>query len=94
MVVDGDPALVNERTVAIASEYGCNMVVSSPGTPQENRKAERKVRQVLELARAMMLGAPHLPTSAWGSAELYTEYVNEAIPKCERCNYMSPYEMN
>jgi len=70
------------------------MVVSSPGTPQENRKAKRKVRQVLELARAMMLGAPHLPTSAWGSAVLYTEHVNEVIPKGERYNYMTPYEMN
>ena len=60
LIVDGYSSLINEQTVAIAAEFGCNMVVSSPGTPQENRKAEQKVRQVLELARAMMIGAPHL----------------------------------
>ena len=43
MIVDGDPSLVNERTVAIAAEFGCNMVVSSPGTPQENRKLNAKI---------------------------------------------------
>ena len=86
IIADGAYNLISDKTQAIAAEFGCVIRCSSPGTPQENRKSENSVRRVLEGARAMMLGAPHLPAAAWGCAVLYFPHVNEVIPKIKHGN--------
>ncbi len=39
----------------------------------------------------MMLGAPHLPNSMWGLADLNAVNVHDVLPQIERGN-MSPYQ--
>ena len=73
--------MIRRKRLRIAADFGCVIRPASPGTPQENRKSENAVRRVLEGARAMMIGAPHLPAAAWGCAVLYFPYVNECLPK-------------
>jgi len=95
MVVDGDAALINDTNQAICASFGCVMVPCSPGTPQENRKAERAVRQALELCRSMMQGAPHLPDCSWGCAITYADSVHEVLPSnSAKYDYMSPYQLD
>merc|ERR1711865_192084 len=92
MIVDGSSSLINDRTQALAASFDCRMEVSSPGTPYENRYAERAVRKVLEISRAMMIGAPHLPQSMWGTAVLNTRWIIQVLPQSgKKYDYQSPY---
>ena len=94
MIVDGDASLINDSNQAICAEFGCVMLPCSPGTPQENRKAERAARQSLELCRAMMQGAPHLPACSWGCAITYGDHVHEVLPShSAKYDFMSPYQL-
>ena len=80
-----------------AAEEVCEMFKSrivpiSAGTPQELAYAESAVRVLAQMARALLLGAPHLPEFCWGLADLYAAYIHKILPQKSRGG-KSPYEL-
>jgi hypothetical protein len=53
----------------------------SSGTPQEIAFAETQVRVIAERSRAMMLGAPHLPSWCWALADKHAVNVGRQLPQ-------------
>ena len=66
------------------SQYSC------PGTSQQNGRAERKHRQILNSVRSLLLSAK-LPESLWGEAALTAVYTINRTPSSVLSNH-SPYE--
>lgn len=58
--------------------------------PQQNGRAERKHRNVLEMSRALRLQAG-LPLSFWGDCVLTATYITNRLPT-PILNNVSPYE--
>jgi hypothetical protein len=65
----------------------------SAGTPQEVSFVETAHRVVGARARAMLLGAPHLPGWCWALAEKYSVVVGRLFPQSTR-NWKSSYYLN
>jgi hypothetical protein len=76
----------------VAALFKTRIIPISAGTPQELAYAERAVRTIGEKSRAMLLGAPHLPNSLWGLADLHAGNVHDVLPQPERGN-KSPFEI-
>jgi hypothetical protein len=72
--------------------FKTRIIPISAGTPQELAYAERTIRTIAEKSRAMLLGAPHLPNSMWGLADLNAAYVHDILPQSD-CSNKSPYFM-
>ena len=89
--VDGDSVNIGQRVEALASLYGFVIQPMSAGTPQENGFAEKAVGDATRLARAFMLGAPHLLRNLWGLAYRYAGFVNMYVEKVGRGG-LTPYE--
>jgi hypothetical protein len=53
--------------------------------------AESAVRVIGEMARSLMMGAPHLDESCWGLADVHAAYIHDVMPQKSKQN-MSPYE--
>lgn len=89
-----DTFVVNLSNAAeeVAAMFKTRIIPISAGTPQELAYAERAVRTIAEKSRAMLLGAPHLPKSMWGLADLHAGNVHDVLPQPERGN-RSPYEI-
>jgi hypothetical protein len=90
--LDGDAVNISARVEMLASEYGFVLQPMSAGSPQENALAEKAVADVTRLARAFMLGAPHLKANRWGSGFKYADKVNSILPKPSK-NGRTPYEI-
>ena len=89
-----DTYVVNLSAAAeeVAATFKTRIIPISAGTPQELAYAERAVRTIAERSRAMLLGAPHLPNSMWGLADLHSAQVHDVLPQPNRGN-KSPYEI-
>ena len=66
------------------SEFSC------PGTSQQNGRAERKHRHILDSVRAMLISSS-CPERAWGEAVLTSVYVINRLPSVVLSN-ISPFE--
>ena len=91
LVVDTYVLNLSEAAEEVAALFRTRIIPISAGTPQELAYAERAVRTIAERSRAMLLGAPHLPNSMWGLADLNSAYVHDVLPQPEKGN-KSPYE--
>ncbi|GLT64262.1 hypothetical protein SLA2020_367660 [Shorea laevis] len=64
---------------------------SCPGTSQQNGRAERKHRHILDTVRALLLSAS-IPEHFWGEAALTAIYTINRVPSPTTFN-KSPYEL-
>jgi hypothetical protein len=64
---------------SILKHYGTVSHLSCPGTSQQNGRAERKLRHILDTVRALLLFTS-LPTSFWGEATLTAVYTINRLP--------------
>jgi hypothetical protein len=92
VLVDTYVVNLSDAAEEVAAMFKTRIIPISAGTPQELAYAERAVRTIAEKSRAMLLGAPHLPNSMWGLADLYAAYVHDVLPQPDRSN-KSPYFM-
>jgi hypothetical protein len=91
VLVDTYVLNMSEAAEEVAAVFRTRIIPISAGTPQELAYAERAVRTIAEKSRSMLLGAPHLPNSMWGLADLNAAYVHDVLPQPEKGN-KSPYE--
>jgi hypothetical protein len=92
MMVDTYVVNLSEAAEEVAAMFKARIIPISAGTPQELAYAERAVRTIGDLSRAMMMGAPHLPKSMWALADLNAAYVHDVLPQRDRGN-KSPSEI-
>jgi hypothetical protein len=83
---------LSEAAEEVAAMFKARIIPISAGTPQELAYAKRAVRSIGEKSRAILLGAPHLPNSMWGMADIHAANVIDVLPQVERGN-KSPYEI-
>jgi transposase InsO family protein len=76
---------------SILKHYGTVSHLSCPGTSQQNGRAERKLRHILDTVRALLLSTS-LPTPFWGEATLTAVYTINRLPTpiLDNC---TPHEM-
>ena len=70
--------------------YGTVHQLTCLGTSQQNGRAERKLRHILDTVRALFLSAK-VPAPFWGEATLYVVYAINRIPSPVIQN-QTPYE--
>jgi hypothetical protein len=63
----------------ILKQYGIAPHLSCPGTSQQNGRAERKLRHILDTVRAFLLSSL-VPTPFWGKATLTAIYTINRLP--------------
>ncbi len=80
MMVDTYVVNLSEAAEEVAAMFKARIIPISAGTPQELGYAERAVRTIGDLSRAMMMGAPHFPKSMWALADLNAAYVHDVLP--------------
>ena len=68
----------------MAGLFQVRVVPVSSGTPQEIAFAETQVRVIAERSRAMLLGAPHLPSWCWALADKHAVNVGRQLPQSTR----------
>ena len=77
-----DSEIVQNKAVErICEEYDIQLDPPSVGTPEDMGQAEKAIGDLMRLARAFVLGAPHLPSSTWGAAVVWAGVINEVLPK-------------
>ena len=70
--------------------YGIVHHLTCSGTSQQNGRAERKLRHILDTVRALLLSAK-VPAPFWGEAALYAVHAINRIPSPIIHN-QTPYE--
>ena len=75
---------------AVLHSYGIVHHLTCPGTSQQNGRAERKLRHILDIVRALLLSAK-VPTPFWGEAALHAVHDINRIPSPVIHN-QTPYE--
>ena len=75
---------------AVLHSYGIVHHLTCPGTSQQNGRAERKLRHILDIVRALLLSAK-VPTPFWGEAALHAVHAINRIPSPVIHN-QTPYE--
>jgi hypothetical protein len=90
-----DTFIVNISKAAedVAAMFKVRIVPISSGTPQELAYAERAVQTLAQMSRALMAGAPHLPSNMWGCSDLYANYLHTVTPLKSK-DLKTPYEMS
>jgi hypothetical protein len=81
---------ISTEVEEVAALFQVKIVPVSSGTPQEVAFVETANRVVGARARAMMLGAPHLPGWCWALAQAWSVYVGRLLPQSTRewkCSY-------
>jgi transposase InsO family protein len=63
----------------ILKHYGIASHLSCPGTSQQNRRAERKLRHILDIVRALLVSSL-VPTHFWDEATLTAVYTINRLP--------------
>ncbi len=84
---------ISAEVEEVAAMFLVKIVPVSAGTPQEVSFVETAHRVVGARARAMMLGASHLPGWCWALAEKYSVAVGRLLPQSTR-NWKSSYYLN
>ena len=87
---DNGGEYTSQAFIDICKETGMMQQFTSPGTPEENRTAERGVRSLTELMRANLLQAK-LPRSFWSFAIKYAAYTKNCV-WTKKMGKMSPAE--
>ncbi|WJZ96954.1 hypothetical protein VitviT2T_015594 [Vitis vinifera] len=64
---------------ALLHSYGTIHHLTCPGTSQQNGRAERKLRHILDTVRALLLSAK-IPAPFWGEASLHVVHAINRIP--------------
>jgi hypothetical protein len=75
---------ISAEVEEVAGLFQVKVIPVSSGTPQEVSFVETQVRLVGERSRAMLLGAPHLPSWAWALADKLAVYVGRQLPQSTR----------
>ena len=75
---------------ALLHSYGTVHHITCPGTSQQNGRAERKLRHILDTIRALLLFAK-VPTPFWGEAALNVVHTINRIPSAIIHN-QTPYK--
>ena len=81
LYVDTHSVNLSQEAEDVALMFKCRIYPISTGTPQGLAFAESGVRTLAKISRAMLLGAKHLPTWAWGLADGYATYVHDVLPQ-------------
>lgn len=91
---DNGTEFVNAKTAAYFAKKNIIHEKSSPYTPAQNGKVERRVREVVRKARCMMAIAG-APKSFWESAVNHAAYLINRLPTTANRSRRSPYhELN
>ena len=88
---DGGSEFVNHTVRKIFEENGTFHRFSCPHTPQQNGRAERKHRHIVETGLAMLFNA-HVPTSFWVDAFTSATYIINRVPTPLLAN-KSPFQI-
>lgn len=80
----------NEAVTNWTLENGILHETSAPYTPEQDGKAERTIRTIMEMARCMMTSSK-APAFLWGEATAYSTYIRNRIPT--GTSTQSPYEI-
>ena len=75
---------------AVLHSYGTVHHLTCPGTSQQNGRAKRKLRHILDTVRALLLSAK-VPAPFWGKAALHAVHTINHIPSPVIQN-QTPYE--
>jgi hypothetical protein len=84
---------ISAEVEEVAALFMVKIIPVSNGTPQEVSFVESANRVVGARARAMLLGAPHLPGWCWALARKYAVYVGRLLPQSTR-GWKSSYYLN
>lgn len=88
---DGGSEFVNHHVKAIFDENGTFHRLSCPYTPQQNGRAERKHRHIVETGLALLFNAK-VPTTYWVDAFSSATFIINRLPT-QTTNGMSPFEV-
>lgn len=88
---DGGTEFVNHTVRKIFEDNGTFHRFSCPYTPQQNGRAERKHRHIVETGLAMLFNA-HIPASYWVDAFTSATFIINRVPSSLLEN-KSPYEL-
>ncbi|RVX04557.1 Retrovirus-related Pol polyprotein from transposon TNT 1-94 [Vitis vinifera] len=75
---------------ALLHSYGTIHHLTCPGTSQQNGRAKKKLRHILDTVRALLLSAK-VPAPFWGEASLHAVHAINRIPSAVIHN-QTPYE--
>ena len=76
---DGGTEFLNHHVKALLTKHGIFHQVSCPYTPQQNGRAERKHRHIVETGLAMMFHS-HIPASYWVHAFSSAVHIINRLP--------------
>lgn len=89
---DNGLEFINREVKEIFTKHGIIHQTSVPYTPEQNGKAERENRTLVEAARTMLNACKDLPKSLWGEAINTAAFVINRTGK-SRVSEKSPYEV-
>lgn len=89
--VDNGKEYNNERTLRYLRGKGISLETTAPYTPEQNGRAERDNRTIVESARAM-LHAKNLSTRLWAEAVNTSRYILNRTPTSSN-NGKTPFEL-
>ena len=88
---DGGTEFTNNQVRTLLSQNGTHHRLSCPYTPQQNGRAERKHRHIVETGLAIMFNA-HVPAIFWSHAFSSAAYIINRLPT-KLLDNKSPYEL-
>lgn len=88
---DNGREYVNHEFKNFLTQKGITHECSAPYTPQQNGRAERELRTIMESARSMLY-AKDIPTNLWAEAVSCAVYVLNRSSSSQTVN-VSPYEL-
>jgi len=88
---DNAKKFIGQDMKKILRNYSILHEVSTPYCPEQNGRAERQNRTIVEMARTMLAGA-ELPQGLWGEAVHTAAYIRYHIP-LDRLNGKTPIEL-
>ncbi|KAK9067609.1 hypothetical protein SSX86_011720 [Deinandra increscens subsp. villosa] len=88
---DGGTEFVNHTVRKILEDNGTLHRLSCPYTPQQNGRAERKHRHIVETGLAMLFNA-HMPAKYWVDAFTSATFIINRLPS-KILNHKAPFEL-
>ena len=79
----------SENLKIFLRDEGIKMELTTPYTPQQNGRAERKNRSLVEMTRSMLADSG-LPNLYWGEAIMTANHLQNRLPTADDC--VTPYE--
>ena len=89
---DGGGEFINHKFLKHLELHGIQQQISCPHTPEQNGLAERKHRQITELALALMFHAK-VPQRYWVEAFFTANYLSNLLPYKALADSKSPFEV-